>query len=252
MFQRILSLAPANTEILLELGMKEKIIGTTSYCTQFKNSHGPEIIGGWLNIDFGKIAGLKPDLILTSSFLQDKITQELKSKNFNVVQFDPKTVSDIWQSIVGIGKLVGKEKEGLQLANDCKEKFNSLKLKFSSSAQPKVYCEEWPNPPMVSGNWVPEIVEAAGGTCSSLISAGERSKAVQLEQLLSFQPDKIILNWCGANDRAKPELVSKRPGWEKLNAVQSNSIHVIDDNYLNSPDMRILKGVEEMAKAINK
>ena len=205
MLQRILSLAPANTEILLELGMKEKLIGTTSYCTKFTNQHGPSIIGGWLNIDFEKIAELKPDLILTSTFLQDKVTQQLKSKNFNVVQFDPKTVSDIWQSIIGIGKLVGKEKEGLQLANDCKEKFNSLKAKFANPAKksesqnasllpkPKIYCEEWPNPPMVSGNWVPEVVEAAGGTCKGLITAGERSKPIELEKLIALQPDKIIL-----------------------------------------------------------
>lgn len=98
---------------------------------------------------------------------------------------------------------------------------------------------------MVSGNWVPEIIRIAGGQ-SFPIKDGELSHEVTLDQVAAFNPDLIVISWCGAGNLADKEILLKREGWGNLRAVQSGHVRVIDDSLLNRPGPRLVEGAQRI------
>jgi len=109
----------------------------------------------------------------------------------------------------------------------------------------RVYCEEWSQPPMAAGNWVPDIVELAGGK-SGIVQAGTLSRTYEFSELQSFDPHVAILHICGMGAKPKPESLQTRPGWEQIRAVRDNRVHVLDDSLLNRPTSRLFLGLKQI------
>lgn len=105
------------------------------------------------------------------------------------------------------------------------------------------------NPPMASGNWIPELIEKIGG--KSFLSEGERSKEFEFEKLKDFDPEFIFLNVCGAGENIDVSEVLERDGWEEITAVKNGDVYIIDDALLNRPGPRIVAGAEKMAEKIS-
>jgi iron complex transport system substrate-binding protein len=111
--------------------------------------------------------------------------------------------------------------------------------------RPRVYVEEWHQPPMASGNWVPEIVRAAGGEPFPILP-GALSREVTLDEVARFGPALIVISWCGAGSLADKNLLLQRGGWDALSAVQQGSVRVIDDSLLNRPGPRLVEGAQRL------
>ncbi len=251
MYERIVSLAPSNTEILYALGAQDKLIACTRYCDFPEEAKKKPRIGGWLDINDELVKSYKPDLILTSTFVQNKITDRYKKSKMNIVSLMPTTLEGFYNSILKIGKLVGKEKESFALVASIKNKFDDIQNKTKKSKnKPRVYIEEWHKPPTVSGNWVPSLVKIAGGNYG-LIKAGGHSKEVATEQNQKYDPEIIVISICGMADKAPKEWVTKREGWQNLSAVKNNNVYVCDDSLLNRPGPRLTIGLKELAKIIH-
>jgi iron complex transport system substrate-binding protein len=129
-----------------------------------------------------------------------------------------------------------------------KMKMNEIKKLTENAKKVRVYAEEWHKPPFVCGNWIPELIDLAGG--ESLISGG-RSREVSLEEIQKFDPHYMIITWCGFGEKAQSDLVKYREGWENVYAVKNNRVLVFDDSYLNRPGPRIVDGLEMLAKTIH-
>ena len=115
----------------------------------------------------------------------------------------------------------------------------------------RVYCEEYNKPPYVSGNWVPKMIEIAGGT--GIAIEGLPSYTLPLEQVQDFNPDCIILSWCNMGrklDKSK-ELFYKRKGWQELEAVQKGRVFPINDSLLNRPTPRLVHGAGRLAEILD-
>jgi len=126
MYQKIISLAPSNTEILYALGAQDKLVACTRYCDFPEDAKKKPRIGGWLDINDELVKKFEPDLILTSTFVQNKITDRYKKSKMNIVALMPTTLKGVFDSITRIGKLVEKEKEALNLVKSMKNKFNEI------------------------------------------------------------------------------------------------------------------------------
>src|SRR3989338_8247348 len=111
MHQRIISLAPSNTEILYALGADDRLIACTRYCDFPEEAKKKPRIGGWLDINDELVKSYRPDLILTSTFVQNKITGRYKKSKMNIVSLMPTTLNGVFESISKIGKLIEKEQE---------------------------------------------------------------------------------------------------------------------------------------------
>ena len=248
----IVSCSPAHTEIICELGKENLIIGKTTFCDFPKDILKEKpIIGSWTKLNFELIEKLKPDLIITNNIVQEKIALKLKEAGFNVYHSDPVTLDKIFADIKGIGKIINAESEAFKLVEKIKKQLNEIKEKNKNkSYKPRVYVEEWHDPPTVSGNWIPELVEIAGGEYK-LIEAGKRSIPISIDKLFEYNPEKIIISWCGFGKKVDLLQVLTRSGWDSIKAIKNKEVAVIDDSLLNRPGPRIVMGTKKLEEIIS-
>lgn len=235
---RIVSLAPSNTEILFELGAGDRIVATTSLCDYPEEARDKPSIGGWTNPKVDRLEEFDPDLVLASDDLQNRAVEKIRSEGFEVFQVKPHSLEEVFQSIRDIGKRIGKENRAEELAESMRSQIEDVCLEGR-----RIYCEEWMDPPMVSGNWVPQLIEKAGG--EYFIKEG-RSREFELEDLKSFDPEHIFLSICGAGVNLEPKEVRKRDDWKDIQAVRDRKIHVLDDSLLNRPGPRLVEAAEKI------
>jgi len=251
MYKRIISLAPSNTEILYALGAQDRLVACTRYCDYPLEATKKPRIGGWLDIKEELIMKHKPDLLLTSTFVQNKITDKYKKLGLNIEALMPTTLVGVFNSIKKIGKLVGKDEEAEKLIKQMNKKIVEIKEKSRfTEYTPRLYIEEWHKPPTVSGNWVPTMARIARANYS-LIRAGHHSREVTIEEIQNYNPEYIIISICGLSDRVPKEWITKRPGWENLSAVKNNRVFVFDDSVLNRPGPRLTIGLEMLANVLH-
>ncbi len=251
MYKRIVSMAPSNTEILYALGVQDKLVAVTRYCDFPSDAAKKPKIGGWLDIKEELVKGYNPDLILTSTFVQNEITEKYKKMGMNVVSLMPTTLVGVFNSIKKIGKLVGREKEAEELVKGMNRRISLVKSRSRfASYRPRLYVEEWHKPATVSGNWVPTLARFAGADYR-LIRAGHHSREVFLEEMQDYNPEVIVLSICGLSDKAPKEWVVKREGWGNIRAVKNKNVHVFDDSLLNRPGPRLVDGLEKLAAILH-
>jgi iron complex transport system substrate-binding protein len=247
---RIASLSPATTEILFALEQGKHIVCTDHFSDHPSEARSLLHLKDHQKIDPEALRTFLPEVVFTSTLVQAKLAESLRSEGFGVVHQDPRSVLEVYESIRQIGTILGCEPRAHALIETMQQGFNDTKRKSGLlSRKPRVYIEEWHHPPMVSGNWVPDIVKIAGGTPFSLPSEAGRnapSRTVSLEEIQVFDPELIVLSICGAGTLATKELLTDRPGWKDLAAVQKGRVFIIDDSLLNRPGPRLAEGTRRL------
>jgi len=242
---RIVSLAPSNTEILFELGVGDQIVGTTTLCDFPKEAVEKPSVGGWTNPRVDRLEELEPDLVIASDDLQDGAVERVREAGYEVLQVKPHSLDEVFESIIEIGEKVDRREGAEELLQSIKSDIDDIHLEGT----PRIYCEEWMNPPMVSGNWIPGLIKRIGG--EYFIDEG-RSRKFNVDELKEFDPEYIFLNICGAGQNLNPNEILKRDEWQDLTAVENENVYVIDDALLNRPGPRLVEGAEKVAKIIEK
>lgn len=239
---KILSAAPSNTEILYALGLADRIVGTTSLCDYPEDAREKPSIGGWSQgVNYEKIDELDPDIILLSDRLQDEQASKLEER-YELLQVSPESLKEVFESIMTIGKRFGKDDEASAIVSKMKDEIEAVDLGGKS-----IYCEEWMSPPMVSGNWIPGLVEEANG---DYFIGEERSRQFNLKKLKEFDPEYIFLNICGAGKNIDRKEILDRPEWQEITAVKNKNVYVIEDALLNRPGPRLVEGLKKINEKI--
>jgi iron complex transport system substrate-binding protein len=280
---KIISLIPNGTEIISALGFEKNLIARSHECDYPKSiSHLPILTKTTINdqkssldidqevknklsnglslykVDEAALKELKPDLIITQtqcevcgvspSDLQCSIN-EITSKNTKIISLTATNLAGLWNDIKTIAFNLNDEQAGYDLIKNVKCEINGIYKKTKNlKNKPKVATIEWIDPLMSAGNWVPKLIEYAGGVDIFNLEDGAHSPYCQLEELIQKNPDKIIIFPCGFNiARTKKELITltSNPNWSKLNAVKNREIYLIDGNqYLNRPGPRLLDSLK--------
>jgi iron complex transport system substrate-binding protein len=243
--ERVVSLAPSATETLHALGASDRLVGVTHHCED-----DAPAVGGWLNPDYEAVAECDPDLVLTADDLQADIAADFRERGHEVVHAAPATLDEVVESFADVGGAVGHPDEGEALARRARNRLDRVDrvVPDVDAERPVVYCEEWSEPPMAAGNWVPEAVEAAGGRYP-FVSPGERSREVSVAEVETADPEHVVLHVCGHGDRTDPETVTERD-WN-LPAIERGNVHVLDDSLLNQPSPRLVEGIETLAAKLH-
>lgn len=243
---RIASLSPATTEILFALGAGSQIACTDQYSDFPEAATALPHLRGHVKIDHVELKSYQPDLVLTQTLVQEKLAEELREAGFTVIYHDPRSIVDVEEGIVALGAIVDAQQQAQALTLRMRQGFNAVKKKSALLLRkPRVYVEEWHHPPMVSGNWVPEVVRIAGGQPFPL-DPRAASREVNLREVQQFDPDLIVLSICGAGAMAQKTLLTVRPGWGSLRAVGEGHLFVIDDSLLNRPGPRLVEGAQRL------
>ena len=243
---RVASLSPAVTEILFALGRQRRIVCTDQFSDFPEEAKHLPHLRDHQKISIEELLKQKPELVFTSTVIQEELSKKLKAADISCIHLDPRTVHAIYESIRQIGMLLSADKAAEKLVLSMQQGFNAVRKKSALfPSRPRVYVEEWHRPPMVSGNWVPEVVRTAG--CEPFpIPAGDISREVTLAEVLAFDPDMIVISWCGAGASADSSLLTGREGWGELRAVQERHVRVLDDSLLNRPGPRLVDGAQRV------
>jgi iron complex transport system substrate-binding protein len=243
---RVVSLAPSATATVSALDAADTLVGVTHHCDPSPgagSAHGaesPVVVGGWLNPDLDRVAGLAPDVVLTSDGLQADLADDCRERGFDVRHREPATLDEAVETFAARGADIGDPTAGHRLADEARQRLRRVEAAVADRPRPTVYCEEWSDPPMAAGNWVPDAVRAAGGRYP-FVEPGERSREVERTTVEAADPDHLVVHVCGHGDRIDPATVAERD-W----AVDA-PVHVIDDALLNQPSPALIDGVERLA-----
>ncbi len=243
---RIASLSPAATEILFALGCGDQIVCTDQFSDFPQAAKRIAHVRDHQAIQPGDLRRFAPELVLTGTVIQQTLCETLCADHFAVIHQDPRSLLAIEESIRQMGTICDRERGAEALILSMRQGFNTVK-KMSShfSRRPKVYVEEWHLPPMASGNWVPDVIRLAGGEPFP-VPAGALSRKVTLREVRAFDPDVIVISWCGAGLLADKKILLEREGWDTLRAVREGSVRVIDDSLLNRPGPRLVEGAQHV------
>lgn len=253
---RIASLTPAVTEILCALGFSGQIVCTDEYSTVPGVTEDLPHLKGHQNVSVAELMQYNPEIVFTSTVIQEELAARLKAAGMACVHYDLRTIDTLYESMRHIGSLLDCDATAEELVLRLQQGLNSVKEKSKLlPSRPRLYVEEWPavpgirtdgdGLPMVSGNWVPEVVRIAG--CEPFpVPVGELSRSVTLEEVAAFDPDVIVISWCGVGAAADPALLIEREGWSVLRAVRSGHVRVIDDSLLNCPSPRLVEGAQRL------
>lgn len=237
---RLVSLAPSATSIVRALDAGDRLVGVTAHCD------APDVarLGGWLNPDLDRLAELDPDLVLTNDRLQSDLRDALRDRGFAVDHTEPTTLDDVLRSFRTIGEAVGRPARGRDLEDRARERVNQIRAATPDGEdRPVVYCEEWGEPPMAAGNWVPDAVRVAGGRYP-FVDPGERSREIDRRVVEAADPAYAIVHHCGAGDPSTGSLTGR--DWN-LDA----DVFAIDDSLLNQPSPRLLDGIDRLASIVS-
>ncbi len=221
-------------------------------------------------VDAALLQELQPTHILTQAQCEvcavslDDVQQavaNLVDSQPQIISLQPNRLADLWADIIQVAAALGAEQAGetllarLQTRVDRCETLVKQQLQpqpFGTPEQqfpkrPKVACIEWIEPLMAAGNWVPELVDLAGGE-NLFGEVGKHSPWMEWQGLLDADPNIIVTMPCGFDlDKTAAEMtaLTSKPGWHQLKAVQSNQVYLTDGNqYFNRPGPRLVDSLE--------
>ena len=215
-------------------------------------------------IDLDMLEQLRPDVIFTQTQCEvcavserdvTNALQQVTGLHPRVVSLAPYRLTDVWEDIVRVGKALERQPQAEQLVHDYQQRLDQLRLHVQNQGQPKprVAVLEWLDPLMAAGNWVPELIDYAGGE-AVFGEVGMHSPWLQWDELKAADPDVIILSPCGftlERTMVDVNLLKHHPEWSQLRAVQHKRVYAIDGNaYLNRSGPRLVESAELLTKAI--
>ena len=251
--QRIVSLAPGFTEVLISLGLKDKIVGVTTSSDYLKEVKDVEKIGFYMKPSLEKIIALSPDLVLATNYVGQRQTiKALMKLGITVEVFGVKGIKELLLEIRKIGEICGKQEKANFLVRRMQRKIEQIRTETFSLPRPRVYVEIGYNPLFTcgKGSFIDELIKIAGGE-NIARKINKPYPRVSAEFIISKNPEVIILP-CMGRGYGK-ETLKKRNGWQNISAVLNNRIY--DDIgsqmiTIPSPNL-ILKGLPEIAKRIH-
>ena len=284
---KIVSLLPAASEILVDLGLLDEIVAVSHECNYPKNlktkfqitsSNIPDNLEQsaidlivtkaiknhipLYNINTDKLRDINPDIIVTQglcdvcSISENQIEATLKNKRCTlssktkIISLNGTSFNEICSDILKLGKLINKE----EIAKDLVSNARKTKLQISTiNTNKSILLLEWIDPYFSAGHWIPEQIEMAGFK-SAIGKKGEKSKIITIEEIIKSDPDYIGLICCGYNLNENKSFANQVYNDKRINhltAIKNQQIFAFDsDSYFSRPSLRILEGAMQLKNAI--
>jgi len=171
-----------------------------------------------------------------------------------IVSLAPARLEDVLADIERVGAALGVSARSRTVVASLRARLASLAARTRDLPRPTIACIEWLEPLMAAGNWVPELVELAGGR--NLFGAvGEHSPWLEWDAVRAADPDAIVAMPCGfdvARTRGEMAALERRPGWEALRAVRAGRVAVVDGHqFFNRPGPRLVESAEILAEILH-
>ncbi len=242
---RIASLSPAVTEILFAIGADRHIV-CIDHGSDFPQQTEDMPHVSAQNIDGMILARYKPETVFLCGFAQSAVADQLrKEQKFAVVHLDPRSLTDVYETIRQIGIITDCEERARALIEKMRSELSTVKRRSGvMSRRPKVCVVIPKSVPITLGDWTIDLVQLAGGIALPIPTA-EREKEVSLSAMQTFDPDLIVV---ALHDHAMADtsILTDREGWNELKAVKAKRVFAIDEALLNRPGPRLVEGAQRI------
>ncbi len=250
--ERIVSLTPATTEILFEIGAGDRVVATTDF-----DDYPPEAVelpdvASFTAVDVEKIVGLEADLVIAggNNFNDPAAIDQLRSLDIPVIVTYAPDVETVFADMELIGTAVGRPAEAAELTTALEEGFAEVADATEDLDHPRVFYELDATQDIFTAaddSFIEEMIEIAGG--GPITTGSTTDFSIPLERLVTEDPEIILLG--DAAYGVTPEAVAQRPGWSGMTAVKENAIRPVDDIVITRPGPRLLEGLRQLAEAIH-
>ncbi|HEY5169570.1 MAG TPA: ABC transporter substrate-binding protein [Thermoleophilia bacterium] len=246
---RIVSLAPANTEIAYAIGTGDKMVAGTSYDDYPAEAKALPKIGDFANPNIEKIASYSPDLVLAAGGIQDKLRSKLEALGMKVYVVDPKTYDGTIATIENVGKLAGTEAGATAVADKMTAAEKEVQAKVSGLTPASTFLEIYSKPLMTagSGTFIDDMITIAGGENIGA-QAGAGFPNFSTEVLVKDDPQVYIAD---SGSMSAPGDIKTRAGFADLTAVKDGHVYVIEDSIIARPGPRLAQGLVALAGMIH-
>jgi len=253
--QKIVSLAPSNTEILFAIGAGSQVVGRDNLSDYPEAAKAATDIGSAFEaLNTELIVSLQPDLVLAAEINTADQVKALEDLGLTVYYLkNPTTLEELYTNLEIVAQLTGHEVDAAQLLEDLKARVAAVDEKIATATEkPTAFYELDATDPakpytVGKGTFITLLIERAGG--QNIAGDLDGYPQLSLEQVVAADPDFIILG-----DSAygiTPESVAARPGWDGLSAVTNNQVFPFDDNLVSRPGPRLVEGLEALAKLLH-
>jgi iron complex transport system substrate-binding protein len=271
---RIVSFLPSATDMIAELGLLDALVGISEDCNWPPEVASKQLVArtridvsGMTAAEIDRVVSasaseshslyavdaelmdeLRPDLVITQDLCEVCAVSsgDLATAcpiGTDVFSMNPRSLDDVVESVITLAHRLGVDERGVALAEMINAKLDAVRAAVRGLERPRVFGAEWRDPPYGSGHWLPEMVEAAGGT-NVLSKPGEYSFATTWEAVLSEEPELVVLAACGFSLEQALERTS-----ELLLPVRT--VVVDGDAHFSRPAPRVADGVRQLAHLIH-
>jgi iron complex transport system substrate-binding protein len=237
--RRIVCLTEEPTEVLYALGEQERIVGISGFTVRPPRARKEKPkVSAFTSAKIGEILALEPDFVVGFSDIQADIARELVAAGVEVWISNHRSVAGILDYIRRLGALVGAPARAEAYAREAEAHLAAIERAAAAlPRRPRVYFEEWDEPPITGIRWVAELIRIAGGDDvfperAAMPLARDRILA-DAGEVVRRAPDIVFGSWCGKKFR--PERVAARPGWSAIPAVRDGELHEIKSPIILQP-----------------
>ena len=249
---KIICLTEETVETLYLLGRSDLIQGVSQYVerpVEAKNAH--PVLTQFIRSDLDRIVALKPDLVIGFSDIQKDIARELIGRGLNVFVTNQRSLREILDQILLLGRLIGEPESALLLVQQFEAKLQQVKNQQMGKRPVRVYFEEWDHPRLSAIQWVSELIEICGGVnvFRHKIGSLASERAVSDEEILTAAPDVIFGCWCGK--KVKLESFAQRPGYAEVPAIKNGRVYELDPAIFLQPGPALfVDGLDQMSRLL--
>ncbi len=254
--QKIISLAPSNTEIIYALGLEDRLMGVTTFCDYPAAALDKPKIGGFNTVELEQVVQIQPDLILATNIHVAEVVPQLEALGLTVFVVDPRGVAEIKDAILKIGRLTSSLDEAYQLVIEMENRIaaiTDITSNMTAEQKPRVFYIIWHEPLMTVGpdTNIHELIGLAGGVSVAGDLDGEYP-TMSLEALIAANPQVIIAGSGMGEGASLPYLFAlSEERLAGVDALLDNQVYEVNTDLVGRAGPRIVDGLEAMAKLIH-
>jgi iron complex transport system substrate-binding protein len=257
--ERIVSLAPSNTEIVCALGACDRLVGVTDFDDYpAEVAEVPDVVL-LAQVDLERVVAAEPDLVLAAGneITPSSVIEQLDGLGLNVLVLYPESLDEVMSDIGLVGQALDAGDAADSIVADMRDRIDAVVALVEGGDRPRTLYEVFYAEGSIytagDGSFLASLIDLAGGEPVT----GDAQGVLSAEELVEADPQLILLGTASydaaiAEPAAALDAVRARPGWAELAAVADGRVVPFQDDIVTTrPGPRIVDGLEALAHAIH-